>query len=224
MTFRSLTAAPCNHSKKEKPPTNSSLSYVMQKKIISLHSLTIRVMLLLLTERESSRKPATRPAELELELLAAALLEHKGVTTTAAAAAEGAALLEGVLLLVRVGVVAAVEPRPQLRVAQHLVRLVDARHLLLRLVLAQALLRRLVRVVQLGQLAVGRLDLPLVGVVRDPEHLVVVLGLAALEGYLRLLHQGADHVVPVGSELRSLLESCDTLFELFSIQMRFALM
>ena len=156
-------------------------------------------------ERES--RPA--PAKLEVELLpAAALMEHEGV----AVAAEGvpAVLL---LLLVRVGVVAAVEARAQLRVAEHLVRLVDGRHLLLGLLLGEALLGRLVRVVQLGQLAVRRLDLALVRVVRHAEDLVVVLCLAALEGDLCFLKERVDDVVLAGVGLGGFAERVDAGFE-----------
>ena len=115
----------------------------------------------------------------------------------------------------RVGVVAAVEARAQLRVVEHLVRLVDARHLLLGVLLGEPLLGRLVRVVQLGQLAVGGFDLPLVGVVRHAEHLVVVLGLAALEGDLRLLHERVDGFFLAGVGFRCLAERVDTGFVFF---------
>lgn len=128
-------------------------------------------------------RKAPAPARPELELLAA-LLEHEGV-----AAAERMPAESVLLLLVRVGVVAAVEARAQLRVHEHLVRLVDGRHLLLSRLLGEPLLGRLVGVVNLGELAVRRLNLPLVGVVRHPEHLVVVLGRAALEGELGLLEE-----------------------------------
>lgn len=118
--------------------------------------------------------------------------------------------VEGVpLLLLRVGVVAAVETRPELGVAEDLVRLVDGGHLLLRLLFGEAALVGLVRVVQLGQLAVGRLDLPLVGVARHAQHLVVVLGLAALELNAGLLEQLLDQVAPFRGQLRRLLERPD---------------
>lgn len=171
------------------------------------------------TEREPSREPlesTTRPpAELELELLVAA----------ATAVAEGAAV-EGValLLLVGVGVVAHVEAAAELGVGQDLVGLVDGGHLLLGVLLGDPLLGGLVRVVLLGQLAVGALDLALVGIPRHPEHLVVVLGLAPLELDLRLLQQRVDDArFLIGTRLGCLVERPDAGLEVLRVELRFAL-
>ena len=156
------------------------------------------------------RKPS-RPPKLELELLTpTTLLEHERVPS----GPERAPLVE-LGLLVRVGVVAAVEAGAQLRVAEHLVRLVDAGHLLLGFLLGQPLLGRFVRVVQLGELAVGGLDLALVGVVRHAENLVVVLCLAALEGDLGFLQERVDDVVFAGVELGGFAERVDAGFVVF---------
>lgn len=95
-------------------------------------------------------------------------------------AAEWVSLVKA-LLLVRIGVVAAVEARAQFRVAEHFIRLVDARHLLLGILLGETLLGGLVRVVLLGQLAVGGFDLSLISVVWDADDLVVVFCFAAFE-------------------------------------------
>jgi len=157
-----------------------------------------------------------RPAKLELELLATpattTLVEHKRM----ALAAERVPLV--LLLLVRVGVVAAVEAGAQLRVAQHLVRLVDGRHFLLGLLLSEPLLGRLVRVVELGQLAVGGLDLALVGVVGHTDDLVVVFCLATLKGDLGLLHERVDDVVLARVGFGGFAKSVDAGLELFRVQ------
>lgn len=127
---------------------------------------------------EPERRASTLTTKLELELLTA-LLEHEGAT-----AATETTLLERVATttaLLGVGIVATVKARAQLRVGKHLVRLIDSLHLLLGLLLGDAVALGAVRVVLLHQLAVGRLDLPLVGVARDAQYLVVVLGLAPLK-------------------------------------------
>lgn len=174
-------------------------------------------------ETSSAATPAAARPELELELLPAlllpALLEHERVAAAAGAAVAERAALEGVLLLVGVGVVAAVEAGAQLRVAEDLVRLVDAGHLLLGILLAEPVLHRLVRVVDLGRLAVRRLDLPLVRVARHAQHLVVVLGLAALQRDLRLLHERVDDVVLVGPDLGRLLQRRDAGLEVLGVQL-----
>ena len=86
-----------------------------------------------LTTKGEAPKAATRP-EFEIELLATTtttLLEHEGLASTTTKAAS-----EGVTLgFIRVGVIASVEPGPKLGIAQDLVCLVDAGHLLLRLFL-----------------------------------------------------------------------------------------
>lgn len=126
---------------------------------------------------EPKRRASTLATKLELELLAT-LLEHEWAT-----AATETTLLERVATttLLRIGVVATIEARAQLWVGKHLVRLVDSLHLLLRLLLGDAVALGAVRMVLLHQLAVGRLDLPLVSVARDAQYLVVVLGLAPLK-------------------------------------------
>ena len=170
------------------------------------------------TDAATLERKAATPARPELELLAP-LLKHKGV-----AAAERMPAAEPVLLLlVRVGVVAAVEARAQLRVREHLVRLVDGRHLLLGRLLGEPLLGRLVGVVDLGEFAVRRLDLPLVGVVRDPEHLVVVLGRAALEGELGLLEELVGDLALLGRRGGFLgrLEGGDGGVEFFGFELGF---
>ena len=153
-----------------------------------------------------------------------ALLEHEGVATSVAegASVEGVAAVP--LLLVGVGVVAAVEAGAQLGVAQDLVRLVDGRHLLLGRLLGEPLLGRLVRVVLLGELAIGRLDLALVGVVRHAQNLVVVLCLGSLECDLGLLHQRVDHVALVRPALLGLLKRVDAGFVLLGLELHLGLL
>jgi len=156
------------------------------------------------------------PTKLELEVLRPAtrpaLLEHERPPT---AERVPAPLLERVLLLVRVGVVAPVEPRPQLRVGEHLVRLVDGLHLPLGLLLGQPLLGGLVRVVHLRQLPVGGLDLALISVARHAQDLVVVLCLGALERHLGFPKEGVDRLVEllVLARFFSLVEGVDGGFE-----------
>lgn len=125
------------------------------------------------------------------------------------------------LLLVGVGVVAHVEAAAELGVGEDLVGLVDGGHLLLGVLLGQPLLSGLVRVVLLGQLAVGALDLALVGVAPHSDHLVVVLVLAALELHLRLLQQRVDDVFLVGPRLRCLLQRRDARVVLLRVELPF---
>lgn len=167
------------------------------------------------TNAATLERKAPAPARPELELLTA-LLEHEGVAAAKRMPAEPV-----LLLLVRVGVVAAVEARAQLRVREHLVRLIDGRHLLLGRLLGEPLLGRLVGVVDLGELAVRRLDLPLVGVVRHPEHLVVVLGRAALEGELGLLEELVGDLALLGRRggFLGCLEGGDGGVELFGLEL-----
>lgn len=109
-------------------------------------------------------------------------LEHELLSATAKRIT-----LVVVLPLIRVGIITAIEARPQLGVAKDLICFVDASHLLLGLLLGDALLDGLVGVELLRGLAVGGLDLALVGVVGYGEDLVVVLALAALQGDLGLV-------------------------------------
>lgn len=92
-----------------------------------------------------------------------------------------------ILPLIRVGIITAIEARPQLGVAEDLVSFIDASHLLLCLLFSDSLLDGLVGVELLRGLAVGGLDLALVGVVGHGEDLVVVLAFAPLEGDLGLV-------------------------------------
>lgn len=113
---------------------------------------------------EPEWRTTTLASEFELELLAT-LLEHERAATTTGEST----LLEGVAAaLLGVRIVATVEARAQLRVGKHLVCLVDCLHLLLGLLFCNAVALRAVRVVLLHQLAVCRLDLPLIGVARHP--------------------------------------------------------
>lgn len=145
-------------------------------------------------ESSEAERPAAAPttAKVHLELLTSALV-HEGVTT----ASEGASMVRVVLLL-GVGVVASVKAGAQLRVTEDLVGLVDGGHLLLGLLLGHALLDGLVRVELLRGLAVSRLDLPVVRVIGHAEDLVVVLGLAALQGDMGFLQHRVDMLFLVG--------------------------
>lgn len=164
-------------------------------------------------------KGETTRSELEIELLATALLEHEGPSTTTTTKGVALERVTALLSLLRVGVVASIEARPQFGVAQHLVGLVDARHLLLRLLLADARLHRLVGVVHLGHLAVRRLDLSLVGVVGDPEHLVVILCLATLQCNLGFLQQRVDNVFLLGPRFGRLGQRVDAGLELLGLEL-----
>lgn len=196
---------------------------VYLRELVHLFSFSVRHYIPF-SKRETAREAASTATgpKFELELLTAlmellpALLEHERGAVAAAAVAEGAAL-ERVLLLVRVGVLAAVEALAQLRVAEDLVRLVDARHLLLGLLFGEPLPDRLVRVVDLGRLAVRRLDLSLVRVALHAQHLVVVLRLAALQRDLRLLHERVDDVVLVRTGLGRLLQRRDAGLEVLGV-------
>lgn len=141
-------------------------------------------------------------AEFELKLLTAgALVEEERRAT---------ALLEGMALaLLGIGIIATIKACAQLGVGKYLVRLVDRLHLLLSCLLGEALLVRLVRVMLLGQLAVGALDLSLVGVAGHAEDLVVVLGLAAAQFDLRLAQQRLHNRLLVGRDLGGSLEGAD---------------
>lgn len=55
-------------------------------------------------------------------------------------------------------------------------------------------------------LAVGGLNLAFVGVVLDTKHLVVVLGLAALEGNVSLVEDWVDLLLLIGTDLGGLLK------------------
>ena len=76
------------------------------------------------------------------------------------------------LLLLAIGIIPPIEPRPQFRVAQNLIRFVDPRHLLLRLLLWH--MRVLIRMVLLRQRSVCALDRAVVGVRGNAEDFVVV--------------------------------------------------
>lgn len=121
----------------------------------------------------------TRPA-FEKELLAT------GPVT------ERTALERLALLLVAVRIVASVKASAEFRVVEHLVRFVDGGHFLLGVFLADALGRSLVRVVLLGELAVGALDGAVVGVAADAEDFVVVFLLGAGEEGVGFLEEGLD--------------------------------
>lgn len=120
----------------------------------------------------------------------AALLEEELLAT--AAGAEGAAVEGLALVVLAVGVIAAVEAGAEFGVAQDLVGLVDLGHFLLGLLLGHALGGGLVRVELLRHGAVLALDGALVGVVVHVEHLVVVLGLGPLQQHVRVLQHLRD--------------------------------
>lgn len=136
----------------------------------------------------SEREPRTPEIELELLSATTALLEHEGMSPS-----KGVPVVV-LRLFMRIRIVAPIETRAQLWVAQHLICLVNSRHLFLSLFLGETLFGGLVWVVHLGQLAVSRLDLTLVGVVCNPENLVVVLVLATFERDLRLLHEWVNSI------------------------------
>lgn len=159
----------------------------MQKNInnhrLKLKDLSLFTFFTLSTKRKatSTTTTTTRPKlEVELTPTRGTLLVHEGVSATT----KWIAML---LLFVRVRVIAAIEARTKLWVTEDLVRLVYARHLLLGRFLGEALLRGFVRVVLLGELPVGCLDLSLIGVVGYSKHLVVVFGRATLQSNLSLL-------------------------------------
>ena len=72
--------------------------------------------------------------------------------------------------------------------------------------------------------SVGSLDLSLIGIVRHTQNLVVVLCLAALQGNLRILHERVDDILLVWPGLAGLLESVDSRFEVFGIQLSLGLL
>lgn len=94
------------------------------------------------------------------------------------------------LLIVRI--VSAIKPRPELRIAEHLIRLVDLRHLLLGLLLRDALRGRFVRVVLSYQFAVDVLDGAIVCVAGNAEHFVIIFLFRALELDVRLVEHLGD--------------------------------
>ena len=112
-------------------------------------------MFILSTKRKSTTAAARSKLEVEPTATAtrATLLEHEGVS-----AAKWISML---LLFVRVGVIAAIEALTKFWVAEDLVCLVDARHLLLGRLLGETLLGGFVWVVLLGEFPVGCLDLSL---------------------------------------------------------------
>lgn len=123
---------------------------------------------------------------------ATALLEDELVAS--AAGAEWAAVKRLALLLLAVGIVAAVEAGAEFGVAEDLVSLVDVGHFLLGLLLGHALRGGLVRVELFRHGAVLALDRALVGVVVHVEHLVVVLRLGPLQLYVRGLQHLRDFI------------------------------
>lgn len=139
-------------------------------------------------------KPATA-ALLELELAPTPTptrpVAEKELLATGPVAERTA--LEGLaLLLVAIRIVSSIESRAQLRVVEHLVRLVDGGHFLLGVFLADALGRGLVRVMLLGELAVCALDGTVVGVAADAQDFVVVFLFGPGEKGVRFLEEGLD--------------------------------
>lgn len=103
--------------------------------------------------------------------------------------------MEGLaLLLLTVGIVAAVEAGAEFGVAEDLVCFVDFGHFLLGLLLGHALGGGLVRMELLRHGAVLALDSALVGVVVHVEDLVVVLRLGPLQPYVGILQHLGDFV------------------------------
>lgn len=165
---------------------------------------------------ETTRETPRPELELELATTRTALLEHERVSATMA---EGVSLL----LLVRVGVVTAVETCAQLGIAEDLVCLVNLRHLLLGCLLGETLLGGLVGMMLLGELAVGGLDLAFIGIVGYPEDLVIILVLAALQGNLGFLHEGVDDVLLVWPRFLGRLEGVDAGFVLLCFELELGL-
>lgn len=132
---------------------------------------------------------ATKPTTPKVELLTSALLEHEWMTP-----AERMSTAWEALLLLVVRVVTTIEACTKLWVDENLVCLVDLRHLLLGILLGDSLLGCLVWVVGLGQFAVGRLDLALVGILGDTENLVVVLCLGPSECDLSFPEEAFDQL------------------------------
>lgn len=96
------------------------------------------------------------------------------------------------LTLMRIRIVAPVESSPQLGIAQHLIRLIDTSHLLLRILFRDSLLCSLVWVILFRGFAVRRLDLFFISIRSDTNDLVVVLCLAALQSDLGLAENGIN--------------------------------
>lgn len=183
---------------------------------------------------KEKRSTALSKAKAIGKLKAAALLEFEGTTAATAssapaalleeellagpAGAKGAAVERLALLLLAVGIVAAVEAGAELGVAEDLVGLVDLGHFLLGLLLGHALGGRLVRVESLRHGPVLALDGALVGILVHVEHLVVVLGLGPLQLHVRILQQlldlGCGRVVFFG-----LVEGLDRRFVLGRIEL-----
>lgn len=91
-----------------------------------------------------------------------------------------------------VRIVSVVEPCPELRIAEDLVRFVDGCHFLFRLLFADTLTRGFVRVELLGHAPVGFLDGAVVGIVGYAEDFVVVFCFGALEEGVGFLEERLD--------------------------------
>jgi len=128
------------------------------------------------------------------------------------------------LLLMRIRVVPTIEARAQFRIAEHFVRLVDACHLLLSIFFCETLLGRLVGVMLLGQFSVGRLNLSLVGVTRNVENLIVVLGLTPLQSDFSVAQKlVCQATFAFGRGFLGLLEAMDSGVEFFRVKLSLAL-
>lgn len=122
------------------------------------------------------------------------------------------------LLLVAVRIITPVEPGPQLRITEHLVRLVDVGHLFLRFLLWYSLSGRLVGVVLLRHLSVRAFDLQLVGVRGDVENFVVVFRLGSLQLDLCFLEKVGD-LAGRGVVFLGEIQGLDGCFVIFSVQL-----
>ena len=161
-------------------------------------------------------KPSTTTL-LELETAArepASLLKEELLPT--GPLPEGTALEGLALLILAIRIIASVEAGSQLRIAEHLVRLVDLGHFLLGLLLGHALRGGLVGMELPCQGSVCALDGAIVGVVGDAEDFVVVLCLGAFQADVSLLREELD-VRGRGMVFLGCVEGLDGGFEGFIV-------
>ena len=127
------------------------------------------------------------------------------------------------LLLLRIiRIIAVIESLLQFRIRQHLIRLIDSRHFLLRLLGGQVVSRGFVGVELLGEFAVGLFDVAVFGVAGYAEDFVVVFLLGALEQGMRFLELLLDLLL-LAVVLFGGFEGPDGVFEVVGVEFAFGL-